>query len=1497
MRFTSYFESNFLENEKITLSNVICNEKDKVFNIKLKGEKLLEINALKKLVLGFQKLANDRDLRKYEVKYAISYDDLRLKESRLYLEYFRFLLADYKVDYDLLNLTTYTVAFENNSFVISLSDVNKISDEAIEKAKTLFAQFGLKASIEKVAFDKEEVAKIRQQIADNEVMEMKKNVEMEKEVLEKNKQIAEAQKKSKKYVVKPLTETAVEPISTIPSTQVGLDEFLNKAGSLSFTIQGYIFHIEHKKLPRAEIYELSVTDGTDSILVKRFVKNEADRATYEALHVNDVVRITGTAKNDMYAREVVLDINKISYIGVKEEKTREDLALEKRVELHLHTNMSALDAINDVSDYVKQAIKWGHKAIAFTDHDGVYSFHDIMVAAKGKEIKPIYGVELGFVDEKKFNIAYTVEDIDLKDATYVVFDIETTGFSVTYDRIIQIAARKVKQGQVIETFESFVNPKMPIPKKVVELTSITDEMVAEALGIEDVLPKFLDFIKGSILVAQNASFDVGHIYANMDRLGIKREKEFPVIDTMQFARNFYHTELKTFNLKSLARFFKVQQEHHHLADDDTRVTTEIFLQMLQTLYKNNIYNYAEINNSIDLNVAYKHVFPRHVNLLVKNQEGYKNLFRILSDALTVHYHNESRLLKSVLEEYREGILVGSGCVNGEVFETALNKTEEELERVMAYYDYIEVQPPQIYACAIHKDKYNDVDYLSIVKDTIKRIIKVADRLGKIVVATGDVHYLSKEDKEFRDIYISAPQLGGGMHSLANCNQTPPQHFRTTDEMLADFGFLGADLAHEIVVTNTNKIADMVEEVVAFKTGKGALYSPADDEFKESLNVPSIKDDLIRIVYERAYRDYGNPLPKYIQDRLDKELKSIIDNGFSPVYYMSYLLVDKSNRDGYVVGSRGSVGSSFVATMMNITEVNPLAPHYYCPSCHFSAFKFTDVEKEKYGLTKEQVELDSILQAAGSGYDLPRINCPCCGKPLKKDGQDIPFETFLGFSGDKIPDIDLNFSGKYQPRAHEYVRTLMGNEHAFRAGTVTTVAENTAFGYVKAHLERKGLTKRQTEISRIAKNIEGVRRSTGQHPGGIVVVPSYKDIYDVTPIQYPADKIDNTWRTTHFDYHQFEDNLLKLDILGHDDPTTLRYIFDYVEAHPEEFPFSTPQGIPVDDPQVYKMFNETAVLGLKPQDINCEVATFAIPEFGTKFTRQMLIDTLPKNFSDLVKISGLSHGTDVWATNCQDLVLGTTEFGKIPFSEVIGCRDDIMVYLIENGLAPKNAFDIMEFVRKGKAAKNDSPEKWDKFKEIMREKNIPEWYIWSCNRIKYMFPKAHAVAYVLMAVRIAWFKVYKPILFYSAFFSIRASQFEPEIMLAGIEQMNRRINEIMNMPKTTVKDEDLLTMYQVAVEMVRRGMKFLPVDINKSHATDFLIEGDALRLPFTSIPGLGEAVAVDILEKRNEKPFASISDVNKRTKLNKTLFEKMTKLNAFKDLSEEEEEAEFGLFAL
>lgn len=1492
MRFSTYFDDNFFETNQIKLDHVNANKEKKSFTVFLTIDTLLDIINYKKLLKGLAKLQKENRL--YSFDYEIKTLHPRYEDKSLYLLYFQTILTETGIDYDLLNLANSNVNFENGNYEVVIAGERPFDESIFLKAQKRFLKHGLAVSFSLKRLDKEQVLELKNEKIEKEKQEIIQNISIQKEELERKEEIDNINKKPKKFIK--TVETPVEPIKNIPATQSGIDECINTTGSTEFTIAGTIFNVEHRTLPKCELYEISITDKTDSIMVKKFIRTENDKELFAKLKCNDVIKVSGKASYDTYAREVTLMANKITYIGEEKKEERKDLATEKRVELHLHTNMSALDALTPAEEYIEQALKWGHKAIAFTDHDGVYSFHDVMKATKGKPIKPIYGCELGYVDEAKFNIAYTEDDIDLKDATYVVFDIETTGFSVHYDQIIQIGARKVLHGQVISTFEEFINPKRHIPAKITDLTSITDEMVKDAKTIDDVLPRFIDFIGDSILVAQNASFDVGHIYENMRKLGITREKPFPVIDTMQLARNFFANELKTFNLKSLSRFFKVQQEHHHLADDDTRVTTEIFLQMLQTLYKHNIYNYKDINKAIDPKEAYKHIVPSHITLLVTNQVGYKNLFKIISDAMTEHFYGGSRVLKSVLESLREGVLVGSACSNGEIFETALNKSDDDLRRLIPFYDYIEVQPPKVYADAIHKDPFDDVNYVEICEDTIKRIIRISKELGKIVVATGDVHYLNKEQKEFRDIYISAPQIGGGIHSLLKCKQTPLVHFRTTDEMLKEFSFLGVDLAHEIVVTNTNKIADLIGDVVAFRDGKNDLYSPADDEFKDSLKVPSIKDDLVRLVYEKAYHDYGNPLPAFVQARLDKELNSIINNGYSPVYYMAYLLVHKSNSDGYVVGSRGSVGSSFVATMMKITEVNPLPPHYFCPKCHFSVFKFTDEEKAKYPITKEQLAFDEVLQKTSSGYDLPRALCPCCKAPLSKDGQDIPFETFLGFTGDKTPDIDLNFSGEYQGRAHEYIRTLMGSEHAFRAGTVTTVAEKVAIGYVRGHLERTGVVKRNVEVARIAKQIEGVRRSTGQHPGGIVVVPSYKDIYDVTPIQYPADKTDNNWRTTHFEYHNFEANLLKLDILGHDDPTTLRYLFDYVEAHPDEFPFHTPQEIPLDDPLVYRMFYDVSVLGLTEADLGCSVATYAIPEFGTKFTRQMLIDTKPKNFSDLVKISGLSHGTNVWNTNSQELVLGRTEFGTIPFAEVIGCRDDIMVYLLEHGLAPKMAFDIMEFVRKGKAAKKSDPVKWQGFVDEMKEKKIPDWYYWSCERIEYMFPKAHAVAYVLSALRIAWFKIHKPILFYSAFFTIRASQFEPSIMLSGVDKIKSRMNEIENMPKTTVKDDDLLTMYQVAYEMLKRGMNFLQVDIMKSHATEFLIEGNALRLPFISVPGLGESVALDIMEKRNEKAFTSKSDVSKRTKLNKTLFEKMEQLGSFGDLAAEDEAESIGLFA-
>ena len=1491
-----YFDESFLMTNGIRIEPALFYQDQKRIVMNVVFEKIVDIKTFDEFLLCLKMLQNDDQMKKIVTKFEVNYqyknnqfDDQTLKD---YMNYFIDLSKD-----NALSVSKEFITVENGSiFILEMSNALDLQ----QKLSNMFNQFGLNVDILIKQLDRSQIEKEKNEQKEEDRAILEQMVLEQSRIAEENKRIVDAAKSAKRTSSVLKKDNVIE-IKSLPVTEIELDAFKMENGLENVTVKGELVNKDFIQTRNEKFWaNLTIYDGTDSIVLKKYVDRD-EKELYEKFNNGDILLANGPIEYDTFAKEVVVRMRKVEILSLRAPKEPNDKSEFKRVELHLHTNMSALDGVASVKDYVDRAKLNGYRALAFTDHDGVYAYHTIMKECQAAGIKPIYGVELGFVDEKRFNIAYTSEDIDLKNASFVVFDLETTGFSVVHDAIIQIGAMKLERGGIVSTFNEFVNPQRHIPNKITALTSIDDNQVKDARLIDEVIKDFIDYIGDSILVAQNASFDVSFLYENMRRLGIEH-KEFPVIDTMQLARTFYAEDLKRFDLKTLAKYFKVNQEHHHLADDDTRVTANIFMQMLQTLYKNNIYNYKDINSAIKEEEAYKHIVPSHINLLVKNQEGYKNLFKIISDSLTEHYHQESRVLKRVLDKYREGILVGSGCKNGEVFENALNKSDEELERAMSYYDYIEVQPYDIYRDMLQKRErdlefVDDIDYEKMAKDAITRIIKTAEKLGKIVVATSDCHYVDKEDKFYRDICIATPKIGGGLHPLALCKRSPDQHFRTTDEMLKNFHFLGVNKATEIVIVNTNKIADMIEDVTAFRND---LYSPHDDEFAKSLGVPSIEKDLLKIVYDTAHQNYGENLPQFVTDRLDKELNSIIKNGYSPIYYMAYLLVKKSNDDGFVVGSRGSVGSSFVATMMNITEVNPLPPHFYCPSCGFNVFKFNEEEKKKYPLNENQMKFDAILQATKSGFDLPKANCPCCGKPLKRDGQDIPFETFLGFKGDKTPDIDLNFSGLYQNKAHEYIRTLMGVDRAFRAGTIGTVADQTAFMYVSKYFEERGQKVRRSEINRIAKHIVGVRRTTGQHPGGIVVVPSYKDIYDVTPIQYPADKTDNDWRTTHFEYHDFEANLLKLDILGHDDPTTLRYLFDYVEAHPDEFPFKTPKEVPLDDENVYKMFNETEVLGLKPSDINSEVATYALPEFGTFTTRQMLEETRPKNFAELVKISGLAHGTNVWSTNTQELVAGRTSFGKIPFDKVIGCRDDIMVQLIADGLEPSKAFEIMEFVRKGKPAKSKDPndwKKWDGFKEYMTEKEVPQWYIWSCNKIEYMFPKAHAVAYVLSAMRIAWFKYYKPLVFYSAFFSIRAEQFEPEIMLNGVNVMRQRINELQALRNKSAKEDALLTMYQVAVEMLKRGYHFLPVDIKLSDADKFKIEGNALRLPFIAVPGLGLSVANDIVLKREEKEFSSKDDVMKRTRLNKTLFELFETMHAFSDLIDKEEEEDIlsGLF--
>ncbi len=1371
--------------------------------------------------------------------------------------------------------------YDDHSFTFTVEhDAHGLGTLAVE-VEHAFLAYGLHISIYLEQDPNKSIeAEIRKM--DIEQQQTLKQMNDEAMALQKNAKAMREAKNYRKFEVKEKS-----PIKDIPTTSNDLSVYTNTVGMPVFLIEGEIFASEVKSFTNSTLATIKITDETDSIVVKKWLRGEQEIGVYNNLKNGDCLKVTGRAEYDPFAKNVVIMAQSIELLGHKQEEEIIDNAKVKRVELHAHSKMSALDGLVEPLDYMKTAAKWGHKAIAITDHNGVYSIPDIYHALGDfPDVKPIYGVELNYIDDSNYKIAFTNADIDLKNATYVIFDLETTGLSSERDTIIEIAATKYSLQGEMDSFETFVNPKRPIPAKITEITSITDEMVADAPTLEEIMPKFLEFIGDAILVAHNASFDVGMTKAKMKELGYE-DKNFPVIDTLNGLRALHFKDLKRFNLKEFAKFYKVKQEHHHRAIDDTRVTAECFILMLQEIFAKGITNYNDINNLIDKEEFYKALIPNHLNILVKTQAGLKNMYKLLSDALTYHCYGEARLLKSVLEKYRDGILVSSGCVNGEVFQEALIGSYDTMKEKLKYYDFIEVQPPLAY-----KQLYTDMENgEQVVKDTISSIIKAAKEVGKIVVATSDAHYIKKTEKKYRDILIASPQLGGLYHPLNRYDETPDMHLRTTEEMLNEFSFLGEELAYEIVVTNSNLIADSIDFVEAFHK---EMFAPRDDQFKDSLGVPSIIEELKRIVKENETNLYGdNPHP-IVTKRLDRELHSIISNGYSSVYYMSHLMVTKSLADGYLVGSRGSVGSSLVATMMKITEINPLAPHYRCKKCKFQAFKMNDDEKKEYGIKPEEEAFQDVLASVESGYDLPDAICPICGEKLTKDGHDIPFETFLGFNGDKVPDIDLNFSGDYQPTAHEFVRTFMGYEHAFRSGTVGTLADKNAFGYVKGYCERKNINLRSCEMDRIATKLVGVRRSTGQHPGGIIVVPEYIDIYDVTPVQYPADNTENEWRTTHFDYHSFENNLLKLDILGHDDPTIIKYLMDYVHEHQEEFPFDNPQDIPIDDKNVYRLFSGTDVIGVKPEDISSTVASFAVPEFGTTFVRKLLADTMPKTFAELVKISGLSHGTGVWAGNSQDLVLDKTEFGKIPFSDVIGCRDDIMVYLLYQNLEPLKAFEIMEFVRKGKTKKN--PEKWEKYKAYMHEMKVPEWYIWSCEQIEYMFPKAHATAYVLMALRIAWFKVYSPKLFYSAWFTARAKAYSVKAFLGGKLAIKAMIDELNNKQGKTAKDDDLINALYVALEMVVRGIKFLPIDIEKSDSKTFLVEKDGLRIPFSAVDGLGEAVALDIVAKRNERPFSSKKDVLNRTRLNQTLFQEFELMHVFGNLPDEDKEEVYGLFA-
>ena len=1176
------------------------------------------------------------------------------------------------------------------------------------------------------------------------------------------------------------------------------------------------------------LFSFDVYDGTSTITCKIFVLPEKKKRVSSKIKVGNGVRLGGKAAFDNFAKEITIIANTVIEGEPLKKTVRMDNSEVKRVELHMHTQMSQMDAVTPVKDLIKRAMKWGMKSIAITDHGVVQSFPDAhkMLGYDNKDIKIIYGVE-GYLVPDKDPIITRSKGQTIDDTTYCVFDLETTGISFRTEKITEIGIMKVKNGEVIDSFETFVNPEKPIPMRVQEITHITDDMVKDAPTIEEVLPKVLEFFGDSVLVAHNADFDTSFIKYNCEKMGLKFDNTY--LDTLRLAKDLF-PEYKKYKLGIIAENLGIKVEVAHRALDDVDTTVKVFNVMLKMLKDKGIKTLEEIDKAEDGKANYKKLKSYHAIILAKDYIGLRNLYRLVSMSHVSYFYKKPRILKSLFKKYSEGLILGSACDQGELYQAILNgKSDEEIEQIAKDYDYLEIQP-------IGNDEYlvrngtlqSDEDLRNIVR----KIVDLGEKLDKPVCATCDVHFMDPQDEIYRRIL----QAGQGYD---DADMQAPLYLRTTEEMLEEFSYLGKEKAYEVVVTNTNKISDMCERI-----------SPISPE-KCPPHIPGCEKTIKEIAYNKAHELYGDPLPEIVQSRLDKELDSIIKNGFSVMYIIAQKLVWKSNDDGYIVGSRGSVGSSFVANMTGITEVNSLPPHYRCPKCKYS--DFTD-----YGVK--------------NGFDLPDKICPKCGHPLDKDGMDIPFETFLGFNGDKEPDIDLNFSGEYQAKAHKYTEVIFGKGKTFKAGTVGTVADKTAFGYVKKYYEEKGIPVSNAEVAREAKGCTGIKRTTGQHPGGIIVVPKGREIYEFTPVQHPADDPESDIITTHFDYHSIDQNLLKLDILGHDDPTVIRMLYDLTGFDPTK--------VPLDDKYTMSIYSSTDSLGVTPEQIHSEVGTYGIPESGTKFVRGMLKDTKPKTFEELLRISGLSHGTDVWLGNAQELINN----GTATLSEVICTRDDIMLYLIKQGLEPNTSFKIMELVRKGKVAKE--PEKWAKFKAIMEENNIPKWYIDSCNKIKYLFPKAHAAAYVTNAFRIAWFKVHIPKAYYCAYFSIRADAFDSDIMCHGKEKVKNEMKRIELLGQNaTQKDGAMYETLEIVNEMYERGITFLPIDLYKSGATRFKMEDEGIRPPLNSIPGFGTVAAQGIEEARKDGEFMSISDLKLRAKLGKSGIELLQNAGCLKGMSQ------------
>ena len=1196
----------------------------------------------------------------------------------------------------------------------------------------------------------------------------------------------------------------------------------------SVVVEGYVFNAEVRELRSGrQLLTFEITDYTSSFAVKKFSRNSDEEAQFANIKPGIWLKVRGPVQEDTWMHDLVInayDINQVSH------QERQDTAPadNKRIELHAHSEMSQMDATNSISELAAQASKWGQPAIAITDHGNVQAFPEAFKAAKKNKIKMLYGMEANVVDDG-VPLVYNENHAVLKDHSYVVFDVETTGLSAIYDKVIELSAVKMKDGNVIERFDEFIDPGFPLSEQTTNLTSITDEMVHGSKSEEEVFRMFKDLCKGSIIAGHNVSFDMGFMNTGYRRHGMEEITE-PVIDTLPLAR-FLYPNMRGYRLNTLSKKFKVALEHHHRANYDAEATGHLLYKFLKDAEDRYGVRYVDdLNKHMAENDAYKHARPFHATLIAQTQAGLKNLFKLVSFSNVKYFHRVPRIPRTVLTKYREGILLGTACSSGEVFTAMMEKGYAEAMRRARYYDFIEVQPRPNYAPLLEQHVISDQAHL---EDIIKNMVKLGDDLNKPVVATGDVHYINPHDGIYRRILINSQ---GGANPL-NRTKRPDVHFRTTDEMLKEFSFLGEDVAQKIVVDNTHKVADMVDDDI--RPVKDRLYTP---------HMKGAEQEIQDRTWHTAKAWYGDPLPKLVKDRVELELNSIVKNGFSVIYLIAQRLVAKSNKDGYLVGSRGSVGSSVVATLSGITEVNPLPPHYRCPKCQYTHF----YTKGEYS----------------SGFDLPERKCPKCGTLLVKDGHDIPFQTFLGFKGNKVPDIDLNFSGDYQPIAHNYMKVLFGEKNVFRAGTIGTVADKTAYGYVKAFERDNDVQFRGAEEDRLSKGATGVKRTTGQHPAGIIIVPDDMDIYDFTPVQYPADDQDAAWETTHFDFHSIHDNILKMDILGHDDPTMIRALQDLSGVNPKT--------IPMNDPGVMSLFSSPKVLGVTEEQIQSKTGTLGLPEFGTRFVRGMLNDTHPKNYSQLLQISGLSHGTGVWLDNAQELI----KEGTATIANVIGCRDNIMTDLIHYGLDSETSFQVMESVRHGRGI----PDNWQK---KMKEANVPQWYMDSCLKIKYMFPRAHAAAYVLMALRIAYFKVYFPLVYYCAFFSVRADDFDVVAMAHGKEAVKARMAEINEKGNdASAKEKSLLTILELANEMLERGFKFKMVDLKRSDASNWLIDGDSLIAPFRAIPGLGLNVAKQIVAAREERPFLSKQDLAERGKVSQTLIDFMTENNVISDLPDE-----------